>query len=153
MSVRDRDKESICPVATQFIKMGFKLLATTGTSRFLREHNIPNQPVKKVSEGRPHIVDHIKNGEIHLVINTSLGSGSARDGYYIRRAALEYHVPYVTTVAGALAMASGVEAMAAGNCLSNRCRSIIRGKVLPGNPEQYQSSQRRHQSYFESYNK
>jgi carbamoyl-phosphate synthase large subunit len=114
LSVRDRDKEHICPVAKQFIRMGFQLLATKGTSRFLQEHNIPNQSVKKVSEGRPHIVDHIKNGEIQLVINTSLGSGSARDGYYIRRAALEYHIPYVTTVAGALAMASAVEAVRGG---------------------------------------
>jgi carbamoyl-phosphate synthase large subunit len=114
LSIRDRDKASICPVAKQFIRMGFQLLATKGTSRFLREHNIPNHPVKKVSEGRPHIADHIKNGEIQLVINTSLGSGSARDGYHIRRAALEYHVPYVTTVAGAMAMAAGVEAIRGG---------------------------------------
>ncbi|MBW2645321.1 MAG: carbamoyl-phosphate synthase large subunit [Deltaproteobacteria bacterium] len=111
LSVRDRDKEQICLVAQQFIKMGFNIVATAGTSRFLRERNISNQPVKKVSEGRPHIVDHIKNGEVQLVINTALGSGPARDGYNIRRAVLEYHVPYVTTVAGAWAMASGVGAM------------------------------------------
>ncbi len=111
LSVRDRDKEHVCPVAEQFIKMGFNIVATAGTSRFLQERNISNQPVKKVSEGRPHIVDHIKNGEIQLVINTALGGGPARDGYNIRRAVLEYHVPYVTTVAGAWAMASGVGAM------------------------------------------
>ncbi|MFH1674933.1 MAG: carbamoyl phosphate synthase large subunit, partial [Pseudomonadota bacterium] len=98
-------------IAEQFINMGFTIVATAGTSRFLRERNISNQPVKKVSEGRPHIVDHIKNGEIQLAINTALGSGPARDGYNIRRAVLEYHVPYVTTVAGACAMASGIGAM------------------------------------------
>ncbi|MDL1976992.1 MAG: carbamoyl-phosphate synthase large subunit [Deltaproteobacteria bacterium] len=111
ISVRDRDKESICPIAEKLTRMGFEISATKGTSSYLTTRNTPNHQVKKVSEGRPHIVDHIKNGEVQLVINTSLGGGSARDGYHIRHAALECHVPYVTTVAGALAMVSGIEAI------------------------------------------
>lgn len=142
ISVSNRDKESICPVAQQFIKMGFKILATTGTSRFLQERDIPNRLVKKISEGRPHVVDHIKNREIQLVINTGFGSGPARDGYYIRRAVLEYHIPYATTVAGACAIASGVEAIL-GKKLS--VKSIQEYHDKPGPPSERKAHRPAHQ--------
>ncbi|MFH1076705.1 MAG: ATP-grasp domain-containing protein, partial [Pseudomonadota bacterium] len=111
ISVRDHDQNNICKVAKRFIDMGFSILATRGTAKVLNEHGVTAETVKKVSEGRPHVVDHIKNGDIQLAINTSLGKGPARDGYQIRRAVLERHVPYVTTVAAAMAMASAIEAM------------------------------------------
>jgi len=112
ISVQDRDKAAILPVARQFLDMGFAVAATRGTHRFLRSHQLASRQIHKVSTGRPHVVDAIKNGEIQLVVNTAGASGTtARDGYKIRRAALKYLIPYATTVAGALAMARGIAAL------------------------------------------
>jgi carbamoyl-phosphate synthase large subunit len=87
------------------------VLATRGTSRYLKAVGIPNRPVKKIAEGRPHIIDHIKNGEIHLVINTPSGKESAGGSHNIRRAVLRYGLPYATTLSGARAMASAIAAL------------------------------------------
>ena len=109
ISVRHPDKPGIVPVAKEIVKLGHAILATKGTAQFLQEHEIPCTVVRKVSEGRPHILDKIQDKEIQWVINTSLGTRTTEDSYIIRRSALDYHLPYTTTVAGANAM---VKAMA-----------------------------------------
>jgi carbamoyl-phosphate synthase large subunit len=113
LSVEDRHKPALVPVARQLAECGFRILATRGTSAFLTDQGIANQPINKVSSGRPHVVDAIKNQEIHLVINTGSGGfgQTQRDGFEIRRAAIKYRVPYATTLAGARAMARGIAAM------------------------------------------
>ncbi|MCX7635933.1 MAG: carbamoyl phosphate synthase large subunit, partial [Syntrophales bacterium] len=115
ISVHDHDKERIVPVAAQFRDLGFRLVGTRGTATYLAGHGLPTATVKKLSEGRPHVVDRIKSGEIHLVINTSVGRRASLDGYSIRRGALTYHVPYTTTVAGARAMAAAIAALKKGD--------------------------------------
>jgi carbamoyl-phosphate synthase large subunit len=111
ISVRDRDKSLILPVARKMKQLGFTLLATRGTSAFLEGAGLPNQTVNKVREGRPHVVDHIKNGEIHLVFNTTIGAKSVSESYSIRRTALIHNIPYYTTLAGARAAAEAIEAL------------------------------------------
>ncbi|MCP4107606.1 MAG: carbamoyl-phosphate synthase large subunit [Desulfobacteraceae bacterium] len=111
ISVKDRDKEAVLGVALQFHNIGFKITATRGTSEFLKDRGIPSIMVKKVSEGRPHVVDAIKNREIQLVINTGPGRKARRDGYIIRRAAIKFGIPYTTTIAGAKAISKGITAL------------------------------------------
>ncbi len=111
ISVIDNDKKTVLPVAAKYRDAGFKIMATQGTSRFLGDNGIANTAVNKVSVGRPHVVDAIKNGEIQLVINTSIGGETRRDGYYIRRNALRYKVPYATTTAGGIAIYKAIEAL------------------------------------------
>ena len=111
ISVKDNHKNTVLPVAAQFKKLGFEIVATSGTSNFLTLQGIENRMVNKVSLGRPHVVDAIKNGEIQLVINTGTGNDAKRDGYQIRRAALKFQLPYTTTIAGALAICKGITAL------------------------------------------
>jgi carbamoyl-phosphate synthase large subunit len=111
ISVNDYNKDKIVPVAESFQNMGFKIMATKGTAQYLKDHGIEAGLVFKVSEGRPHIVDYIKNGDIQMVINTSLGSKSSRDAYHIRRGALIYNILYTTTIAGARALCEAVTAI------------------------------------------
>ena len=111
ISVTDADKAAVVPVARQFETLGFTILATTGTCAFLKDHGIDARPINKLAQGRPHVEDAIKNGDIHLVINTGSGGGAHRDGFVIRRAALKFAVPYVTTTAGALAVSKAVTAL------------------------------------------
>ena len=111
ISVIDNDKKTVLPVAAKYRDAGFKIMATRGTSRFLADNGIPNKAVNKVSVGRPHVVDAIKNAEIQLVINTSIGGETRRDGYYIRRNALRYKVPYATTTAGGMAIYRAIQAL------------------------------------------
>jgi carbamoyl-phosphate synthase large subunit len=111
ISVKDRDKAAILPVAQKMRQLGFNLWATRGTSRFLEGAGLPNQTVNKVREGRPHVVDRIKNGEIHLVFNTTIGAKSVSESYSIRRTALIHNIPYYTTLAGAKAAAEAIEAL------------------------------------------
>ncbi len=111
ISVHDHHKDSIIGVARTFAGLGFKILATGQTARHLKASGIKSDVVAKVSEGRPHIVDHIKNGDIAMVINTSVGRKSSRDAYHIRRGALTYNILYTTTLAGARALAEAVSAM------------------------------------------
>lgn len=109
LAVRDEDKPSVVQVATNFQSLGYGLCATHGTAAFLAQHGINVQVVNKVTEGRPHIVDAIKNGEIALVVNTvSSDMQSIQDSHSIRRSALNMRVPLYTTIAGALAMSEGV---------------------------------------------
>jgi carbamoyl-phosphate synthase large subunit len=109
ISVIDNDKKTVLPVAAKYRDAGFKIMATYGTSKFLAEHGIDNKPVNKVSAGRPHVVDAIKNAEIQLVINTSIGGATRRDGYYIRRNSLRHKIPYATTTAGGMAIYKAIE--------------------------------------------
>ncbi len=122
ISVADRDKPEIVPVARKLEELGFDLLATRGTARFLRDHGIECEVVKKVSEGHPNVVDLIREGEVDLVINTpTQGKDARRDGYAIRRAAVKFKVPYITTVAAAKAAVEAIELVkkkgVAVNCL------------------------------------
>lgn len=109
ISVMDSDKSAVIPVAAKFYDMGFNIMATKGTSIFLSEHNIPNEMINKVSMGRPHVVDAIKNKSLHLIINTGTGAEPMRDGYEIRRAAVKYNISCITTIPGALAICRGIE--------------------------------------------
>jgi carbamoyl-phosphate synthase large subunit len=111
ISVQDRDKEAALNLASQFAGMGFKIMATRGTSRIIEERGIANQRINKVSVGRPHVVDAIMNREIQLIINTGAGGATKRDGYEIRRAAIKFNIPYATTIAGAMAMCKGIAAL------------------------------------------
>ena len=96
--------------AARFRDMGFKILATDGTGQFLAVNGVEYQRINKVKEGRPHIVDAIKNGEIQLVINTPKGKLSEFDDSYIRKAAIKYKIPYITTTTAALAATKGIAA-------------------------------------------
>ncbi len=109
VSVADRDKEKILELVKGFVSMGFKILATTGTYRFLKSRGVEAQHVLKVSEGRPHVVDYIMNGQVHLIINTPSGKRERSDAYFIRRAAVQHNVPYTTTVRGGYAILKAVE--------------------------------------------
>jgi len=112
ISVNERDKHAVLPVASQFVDLGFSIMATRGTAAFLEAYQIPAALINKVSMGRPHVVDAIKNHEIQLVINTASGSATRKDGYEIRRAALQYKLPYATTVAAAMAMCRAIGSLA-----------------------------------------
>ena len=111
ISVQDKDKKAALPVAQLFHDMGFTIMATRGTVTFLEENKIPSTMVKKVSAGRPHVVDAVKNGEIQLILNTGASSQTQRDGYEIRRAAIKYKIPYATTTDGARAISLAIQAM------------------------------------------
>jgi carbamoyl-phosphate synthase large subunit len=110
VSVNDRDKETILDVVRGFKDLGYRIIATQGTRRFLEEGGIEVEPVMKMHEGRPNIVDEIKNGRIRLVINTPVGRTGTVDDSYIRKAAIQYKVPYITTVAAAAATVKGIAA-------------------------------------------
>ncbi|MFA5111556.1 MAG: carbamoyl-phosphate synthase large subunit [Desulfobaccales bacterium] len=110
ITVSEADRPAVLEVARQFQQLGFKILATVGTHKFLADQGIPTEHVLKLHEGRPNIVDIIKNREIHLVINTPAGKLGKFDDSYIRKAAIKYKIPYITTLAGALAAARGIAA-------------------------------------------
>jgi carbamoyl-phosphate synthase large subunit len=108
VSVRDEDKEGVLAAAERLKRSGFSFVATSGTAAFLSAHGVPCDMVRKINEGRPHVADLIKNGEIALVINTPLGAQSKADSFYIRRASLVYNVPYFTTLAAARAVSLAI---------------------------------------------
>ena len=103
LSVRDSDKIAAASMAEDLTALGFNLIGTSGTADTIKEHGIPIQSINKVHEGRPHIVDKIKNGEIALLINTTHGRQSIRDSFSLRHSALTAKLPYYTTIAGARA--------------------------------------------------
>jgi carbamoyl-phosphate synthase large subunit len=110
VSVRDSDKNRITDAVSLLHALGFKVMATSGTQRFLSDCGVSAEKVNKVLEGRPHIVDAITNGDIQLVFNTTEGPQALADSRSLRRAALLHKVPYYTTVSGAVAAAKGVRA-------------------------------------------
>jgi carbamoyl-phosphate synthase large subunit len=115
VSVKDSDKDKVVEPIRQLAEMGFRVIATRGTKRHLDAHGIDCERVNKVLEGRPHIVDAITNGEVDIVFNTTEGAKALADSFSIRRSALLYHIPYYTTLAGALAVTEAIKALRAGN--------------------------------------
>jgi carbamoyl-phosphate synthase large subunit len=115
ISVQDKDKNAALPVAKNFHDMGFTIMATRGTAEFLEENGVPSKRVKKVSAGRPHVVDAVKNNEVQLILNTGASSQTQRDGYEIRRAAIKYKIPYATTTDGTKAICKAIQAMKKSN--------------------------------------
>jgi len=111
LSVHDRDKNSLVPVARRLAELGFEILATAGTAEFLAGQGLEVRRINKVHEGRPNLVDHLINREIDLVINTPLGRESHEDDALIRQTALKYDIPCITTLSGALAAAEGIAAL------------------------------------------
>jgi carbamoyl-phosphate synthase large subunit len=109
ISVKDKDKPALPPLAGSLISLGFSVVATKGTAAYLRKHGLKVATVKKVAEGRPNIVDHIKNKEINFVINTVTGAKAQRDSFSIRDNALRHRVTYTTTIAGARAAINAIE--------------------------------------------
>jgi carbamoyl-phosphate synthase large subunit len=113
MTVTDADKKDALKVAREFQKLGFRIKATEGTCKYFAQDGVKAEPILKMYEGRPNIVDAIKNGEIHLVINTPEGRLSKHDDSYIRKAAIKYKVSYITTTAAAAAAVKGIAEMRA----------------------------------------
>ena len=111
ISVKDADKDKILGPCRKLLELGFKLIATGGTARYLKEKGLEVGTINKVLEGRPHIVDEIKNGDVQLLLNTTEGAKAIEDSKSLRRAALMMKVPYYTTVAGARAAVLGIEAI------------------------------------------
>ncbi|HLC17488.1 MAG TPA: carbamoyl-phosphate synthase large subunit [Thermodesulfobacteriota bacterium] len=114
ISVRDEDKPGIAPIAKDLTELGFRIIATSGTAKFLNSNGIRAEGVLKVTEGRPHIVDRIKSRGVDMVINTSFGARSVRESYTIRRTSLDFGLPYFTTVAAAKAASLGIRAVLKG---------------------------------------
>jgi len=110
ITIIDADKSAGLEVAKKFRELGFKIKATEGTKKFFDAHGVASEYIRKMHEGRPNITDAIKNNEVQLVINTPGGRLSQHDESYIRKTAIKYKVPYVTTVAAATAAAKGIEA-------------------------------------------
>jgi carbamoyl-phosphate synthase large subunit len=114
LSVNDKDKTEAIDIAHQLHELNFQIVATEGTARYLNEHSIPAKTIFKVNEGRPNIADEIINGGIQMVINTPLGKVSHYDESAIRRTAIRYGVPCITTLAGARAAIEGIKALREG---------------------------------------
>ena len=124
ISVNDPDKPAALEIAREFKKIGFRIKATAGTHRYLQENGIKSELINKIYEGRPNIVDAITNKEINLVINTPFGKRSQNDDSYIRKAAIRYKVPYLTTTAAALASAKGIAAYLESGDKSSKLKSL-----------------------------
>jgi carbamoyl-phosphate synthase large subunit len=110
ITVSEKDRPVVLEVANQFTKLGFKIRATQGTLQFLASRGIKSDLILKMHEGHPNIVDEIANSEIQLIINTPSGKLSQYDDSYIRKAAIKYKIPYITTLAAAVAAAKGIAA-------------------------------------------
>ena len=114
LSVKDADKENLVEIARDMVAVGFKLIATSGTSDVLAQAGIESHRIKKVLEGRPNIVDNMLSGHVDLVVNTTEGAQAIRDSFSLRQTALGHNIPYYTTVEGARAAVRAIEAMKAG---------------------------------------
>jgi len=114
ITVAERDRGQLPAVAQRFVELGFALLATRGTAAYLQQHGISATPVLKLYEGRPNVADVITNKEVQLVINTPAGKSSVHDDSYIRKAAIKHRIPYITTMAAAVAAAEGIAARKSG---------------------------------------
>jgi carbamoyl-phosphate synthase large subunit len=115
VSVKDADKPRILETMKLLEELGFRILATGGTQRYLAANGVRTQKINKFSEGRPHVVDAIKNGSIQLVFNTTEGAQALADSRSLRRAALLHKAPYYTTLAGSIAAAQGIKAYVSGD--------------------------------------
>ncbi|MFH1305304.1 MAG: carbamoyl-phosphate synthase large subunit [Candidatus Omnitrophota bacterium] len=110
LTVADKDKKQLLPIAERLQKLGFGICATEGTARFLEENGIRSSVTKKLHEGRPNLADEIKNRDIHLIVNTPIGRSSNYDDSYIRMMAIQHKIPYITSMAAAEASVEGIEA-------------------------------------------
>ena len=110
ISVNNQDKPAVLEIAREFIRIGFKIKATKGTCQYLNDHEISAEAICKVYEGRPNIADSMMNKEIQLIINTPVGKRSQNDDSYIRKTAIKYKIPYITTIAAAMASVKGIAA-------------------------------------------
>ncbi len=127
VSVRDGDKPRILEAMRLLDSLGFRVIATSGTQRYLAEQGLRAEKVNKVPEGRPHILDHIKNGDVQLVFNTTEGLTAISDSRSLRRAALLHKVPYYTTLSGAIAAAHGIKAHFEGDLEVRALQSYFEG--------------------------
>jgi carbamoyl-phosphate synthase large subunit len=127
ISLRDRDKAKVVPAAKALADMGFSIIATRGTCEALERAGIACSRVNKVLEGRPHIVDAMKNGNVQLVFNTTDGVQAVSDSFSLRRAALTLKIPYYTTLAGAFAAVEGIRAMKSGSLEVAPLQSYFKG--------------------------
>jgi carbamoyl-phosphate synthase large subunit len=126
VSVKDGDKAHCVQIARDLVAAGFEVVATRGTRAALAAAGVPCSHVNKVQEGRPHVVDLLKNGGVDLIVNTTEGKQAIADSFTIRRSAVQHKVPYTTTVAGAKAMVMAIEKLAATdvNCLQDLHREV-----------------------------
>ena len=127
VSVRDGDKPKILGALKTLRSLGFEVVATSGTQRYLAENGVESVKINKVAEGRPHIVDAIKNGRVQLVFNTTEGATALADSKSLRRAALLHKVPYYTTLSGAVAAAQGIKAYLGGDLEVRALQSYFGG--------------------------
>ena len=127
ISVRDIDKPSIVDLAVDLCYMGFLLVATTGTANSLEKAGLKVEKIKKVLEGRPHVVDNMISGQIDLVINTTEGSQAIKDSFSLRRAAITHNIPYYTTIEGAKAAVKGIQAIRMGPLDVSPLQSYLNG--------------------------
>lgn len=124
MSIADRDKPYLLEIAQKFAELDFEIIATEGTYNYLTNNGIKCRKVKKMYEGRPNIVDLILNGEIQLIVNTPAGKQSQHDDSYIRKSAIRYKIPYITTMTAALASAKGIAAYRANHEKDDKVKSL-----------------------------
>jgi carbamoyl-phosphate synthase large subunit len=129
VTVNDHDKPTVTPILKRFHEMGFTILATGGTYDYIVERGIPAEFVFKVGEGRPNLVDKMVSGEIDLLINTPLGKRSQYDDYAMRRAAITYKVPYLTTMSATNAACDAILAL---RTVPLQVRSLQEWNVLSG---------------------
>jgi carbamoyl-phosphate synthase large subunit len=126
LTVSDKDKRDLLPIAKRLREMGFTLYATKNTNAYLKEHDISAEPINKIHEGRPNIADVIKNNQINLIINTPVGRYGKHDDSYIRMMAIQYKIPYITTMAAARAAIDGI-------------KEVREGDDMPISIQEYQS--------------
>ena len=131
VTVADKDKPNLIPIARRIQELGFNIYATEGTGRFLKEKGIANTPIKKLHEGRPNIADAIMNKEIHLIINTPIGRSSKYDDSYIRMKAIQQKIPYITSLAAAEASIEGIQAVKKSKILPKALQDYYRKLVKP----------------------
>ena len=124
ISVCDTDKPAATQLAARMHDLGFEILATRGTAQAIRRMGVPVEPLNKIGEGSPHVVDRIRGGDVDLVINTPAGRGARTDGWEIRRTAVEHGVPCVTTMTGASAAARAIDAIRAGETTVNALQEL-----------------------------
>jgi len=109
ISLKDKDKPPSVPIVKKLLELGLSVIATRGTAMYLKDHGLDVEVINKVAEGRPHIVDLIKNKEINFVINTVSGAQAQKDSFSIRQSALQYRVPFTTTISGAIAVVNAID--------------------------------------------
>jgi carbamoyl-phosphate synthase large subunit len=134
ITVTDEDKKNALKVAREFQKLGFRIKATEGTYNYFSQDGVKAEMILKMHQGRPNIVDAIKNGRVQLVFNTTEGAQALADSRSLRRAALLHKVPYYTTLSGAVAAARGIKAYLEGDLEVRALQSYFGGSGQPSQP-------------------